>query len=87
MRSFELLEEYHSKKLSAVKLDSIFSSFFKILLAVLEGSILGTELFLKNLKDLILFNEKTDKCNFGDDKALCSCLKSFSNVFEIMIMT
>ena len=82
MRSLVLLQYCHSKNFQSAKFDSALSSWFKILVEVLQGSIWSTELYQKVLKDLVLFNEKTDIYDFADVNAWYSYLKFFNNVLE-----
>lgn len=69
MRSLVLLQYCHSNNFQSAKFDFALGSWFKILLEVLQGSIWSTELYQKVLKDLVLFNEKTDIYDFADVNA------------------
>ena len=75
IKNHKLLQEYLSNRTQGVKLDSTFSSWLKILLGVPLGSILGPIFFNISLNDIIWFVEKTDICNFADDRTIYSGAK------------
>ena len=82
IKSLKLLQDYLSNRAQRVKLDSIFSSWLKILLGVPQGSILGPLLFNVSLNAMLWFVEITDICNFADDSTIYSCAKSINDVIE-----
>ena len=55
-----------------------------ILIGILQGSILGPVIFNIFIKDLIMFTEKSDICNFADDNTLYKSSPSLSVVLNCL---
>ena len=68
-----LTSDYLSKRYQRVKIGSVFSSYLENLRGVLQGSILGPNLFNIFINDLMFFAQETEVCNFADDTAIYSC--------------
>ena len=66
--SLKLIYSYLSDRFQRVNVNSSFSSWFKILTGVPQGSILGPDLYNFNSNDLFLFL-LLDICNFADDNS------------------
>ena len=64
----KLIYSYLSDRFQRVNVSSSFSSWFKILTGVPQGSILGPDLYNFNSNDLFLFL-LLDICNFADDNS------------------
>ena len=82
IKSLKLLQDYLSNRTQRAKLDSTFSSWFKIPLGVPQGSTLDPLLFNIFLNDMLWFVEKTDICNFADENTIHSRAKSVNDVIE-----
>ena len=70
-----LIANYLSNRCQRVKIRSTFSSSLEILRGATQGSILGSNLFIK---DLMFFIQETQVCIFVDD----ATIYSFSPNFE-----
>ena len=76
--SLNLIAHYFSGRKQRTKVGFVFSEWWKIICANLQGSILGQLLFTIFIKDLFFFDLKCDICNFANDNTMYSCDKLFS---------
>ena len=71
---------YLLEQLQRVNINSNFSEWYKILLGVPEGSILGPLLSNIHINDNFLFCTRRLYCNFADDNSLYSIEDNFKEV-------
>ena len=68
--SVRLIQSYLSKRKQRIKINSSLSEWIEIIVAVIQGSILGSILVKIFIHDLLLFIKETDVCNFADNATL-----------------
>ena len=73
INSLKLMMNYLSGRFQRVKIGSILSIWFELLLGVPQGSILGPLLFNIFINDFFSFMQRTEVCNFADDNTIYSC--------------
>ena len=71
--SLKLINSYLTNRWKRTKLDNGFSKWTEILLGVPQASVLGPLLFNIDVKDLFFLTEKTNVCNYADDKTFYAC--------------
>ena len=76
----KFIQSYLSEQFQRVDINSNFSEWCKILLGVLQGSILGPLLFNIFINDIFYFIQDVYICNFADDNSLYSIEDNFKEV-------
>ena len=82
--SLKLFHSYFSNREERVKIGSAISEPIDILTGVPQGSILSPFAFNIFIKDLIMFIEKSDICNFADDNTLYKSSPNLSVVVNCL---
>ena len=68
-----LINSYLADRWQRIKINSSFSSWTELLLAVPQVSVLGPLLFNIYINDYFYFIESSDICNYADDTTLYTC--------------
>ena len=83
----KLVQIYLSERFQRVNINSNFSEWWKILLRLPQGSILGPLLFYIFITDIFFFIQEAYICNFADDNSLYSINDNFEEVKAILKKT
>ena len=78
--AIKFIQSYLSERFQRVNINSNFSEWYKILLGVQQGSILGPLLFNIFINDIFYFIQDAYICNFADDNSLYSIEGNFKEV-------
>ena len=78
-----ILYSYLKNRNQFARIDSIYSSFLKLLSGVWQGSILGTLLFNIFLNVIFLFTRKVSIHNYADDNSLYASATNIDELIEI----
>ena len=82
--SLKLIHSYLSDQLQRAKVDSSYSSWWKIIFGVPQGSILGPLPFNKYLSGLFMILNKSLVANFADENSPFASTKDISNaIFQL----
>ena len=80
-----MFHSYFLNQKRRVKIGSGIRRWIDILTGIPQGSILDPLIFNVFIKDLIMFIEKTDICNFADDNTLYKSCLSLSVVINCLV--
>ena len=72
-----VIHNYQTNRKQRTKISSSYSKWYDIVRGVPQGSILGPLSFNLFIKNLFLFIERTNICNFADDNAVTLIWKLF----------
>ena len=85
--SLNFLLDYLSLRKHRTKVGSSYSKWSEICRGISQGSILGPLLFNIFIKDIFLFVEKSEICNFAVDNTVYSRGKDLLKIKEYLICT
>ena len=80
--SLSLLLDYLTSRKQRVKIGSSYSVRNETTRDVPQSSILGLLLFNVFINNIFMFIEKSEICNFADDKTIYDCGENLSNILE-----
>ena len=74
--------DYLNSHKQRIKVGSSYSKWSEIKRGIPQSSTLGTSLFNEFINNLLFVKEKSDICNFADDKNIYSCGSNLKRVLE-----
>ena len=74
--------DYLNPRKQQIKVGSSYSKWYEIKRGIPQSSTLGTSLFNEFINNLFFVKEKSDICNFADDKNIYSCGANLKRALE-----
>ena len=80
--SLKLIKSYLTNRWQRMKVNTNFSSWSEIFIAVPQGSVLGLLLFNIYINDFFYITEMTNVCNYADDATFHACDSDLESLIQ-----